>query len=519
MSENAVQNAEAEETITIDPDAGISEEEQREILAEINRISAKNRLSLSASALKTGGPAFTAKKKGGRFPILVNATAAVLLAGGFFLLSSFQGQEDVKIREGERIYNIAEQALIEEIRRETASQLAAKENEITLMTGKLAGVDSELQELQDSVETMISEKEAELRQAMSGAFDAERRRLVEQNLSEAAIAEGLRLFDAERIAMINMELADYRRRLDEERAGSEAALKSLQDEYRTSLSALQNERSRLLEASRAREAALRAQLEASTRELAAVSEQSRAALSSARGELERLSSDQEKAAVMESQLEGYYILVNDQIQRGLPDAALDTLALMREYLNTPAFQTIRAVQARKALYTASIDIMGRMIDDAKTRNAAAAPAPVTDADVEQIITDLWRKNAELEDNLEALNNEAAEAGVRVLELEQRVTEQETAAAALQTRNGSLTQTVAARESTITALQTQNGSLTQTVAERESTIATLQTQNSSLTQTVAERDTMIEDLRTQNTAQGETIQTLNNTLRTIQALTQ
>jgi hypothetical protein len=37
--------------------------------------------------------------------------------------------------------------------------------------------------------------------------------------------------------------------------------------------------------------------------------------------------------------------------------------------------------------------------------------------------------------------------------------------------------------------------------------------------VEERDAMIEDLRTQNTAQGETIQTLNTTIRTIQALTQ
>jgi chromosome segregation ATPase len=525
MGDKVLQNAgtleEAEDLITIDPDAGISEEEQREILAGINNITAKNRLSLvgAAQKTKTAGPGFTAKKKGSFFPVLVNITALLLLAGGFFLLSSFQVQEEVKIRAGERIHNIAEQALIEEIRRETASQLTAKENEITLMTGKLAGIDSELQQLQDSVEAMIHEKEAELRRAMSGAFEEERQRLVEQNLSEAAIAERMRRFDAERIAMMNVELADYRRRLDEERAGSEDALKSLQEEYRSNLSDLQNERSRLLEDSRAREAALRAQLEASTRELADVSERSRAALSSARSELDRLSGDQEKAAVIESQLGAYYAAVNDQIRTGLLDGALDTLALMREYLDTPAFQTIRPIQVRKTLYTASIDILGKLIDDAKaSRDAASAPAQV-DADVEQIITDLWRKNVELEDELAALNSEAAAAGVRVLEMERQVAGQESAAAELQRRNDALNRTVAAHEDAIAGLQGRNDALNQTVAAHEDAIAGLQGRNDALNQTVAERDTMIEDLRTQNTAQGETIQILNNTLRAIQELTQ
>jgi chromosome segregation ATPase len=514
--------------IVIDPGAGISEEEQREILTGINRITEKNRLSLTGDAggglsgkKRSGNKgSFTAKKKGSLFPVLVNAAAAILLAGGFFFFSSFQGKEEVKIRGGDKIYNIAEQALIEEIRRETASQLEAKEKEITLMTGKLTGVDSELQELQDSVETMMNEKEAELRKAMNSAFGEERRRLVEQNLSEAAIAERMRQFDAERIAMMNIELTDYRHRLDEEREESEAALKSLQEEYRSNLSSLQNERSQLLEASRAREAALRSQLEAGARELAAVSEQNQAALSSARGELERLSSDQEKAAVIESQLGGYYTMVNDQIRKGLLDEALGTLVLMREYLSTSSFQSIRSIQARRTLYAASIDILEGMINDAKANRTASASPPAVDGDVEQIITDLWKKNAELEDSIEELN-ETADA--QASELRRQVTERDTTIAALQSRNSNLTQTMSARDTTISTLQTQNNGLTQTVADRDSAIASLQTQNGNLTQTAADRESTIGELRAQNASQEETIQALTNQLTTIrqtlQTLTQ
>lgn len=556
----------AEAGIVIDPKLGISEEEQREILAEINRITAKNRLSQDRDGPDTDNTgkkrakdrgSFKAQKKDSLFPALVNIAAVVLLAGGFFFLSSFQGKEEVKIREGDRIYNIAEQALIEEIRRETSFQLEAKEKEIAVMTDKLAGVDTELQELQDSVENMMNAKEAELRREMSNAFATERQRLVEQNLSEAAIAERMRQFDAERIAGMNTELTTYRQRLGAERADSEAALKSLQDEYRSSLSSLQNERSQLLEVARAREAALRTQLEAKTRELAAVTEQARASLDDARSELERLSSDQEKAAVIESQLGGYYAMVNDQIQKGLLDEAADILEVMREYLNTPAFQAIRSIQARKGLYAASIDLLEGMIKDLEVSKAAVVPAPesAVNGDAEQIIADLWRKNAELEESLETLNKAAAEAEAeaastetdlktqtadlerrlaaavnnentlrtRNTALEQQSAERERTIAALQTQNTGLTQTVAARDSTISTLQSQNARLTQTAAARDNTISTLQSQNTSLTQTVAARDATIGELRTQTASQEETIQSLNTQLSTIrealQALSQ
>ncbi|MDR2071278.1 MAG: hypothetical protein LBP81_07700 [Treponema sp.] len=555
ITANIAGSSPAEKGIVIDPNLGISAEEQREILTEINRITVKNRLSLEGDSPETAGKAgkkragdvgtFKTQKKDSLFPALVNAIAVVILAGGAFFLSSFHGKEEVKIREGDKIYNIAERALIEEIRRETASQIEAKEGEIAVMTSKLSGVDTELQSLQDSVEAMMRDKEAELRNEMSAAFAAERQRLVEQNLSEAAIIERMRQFDAERIAGMNSQLTNYRQQLDVERADSESALKSLQEEYRSSLASLQHERSQLLESSRAREAALRTQLEAKTKELAAMTEQARSSLNDARSELERLSSDQEKAGVIESQLGGYYVLVNDQIRKGLLDEAADTLRVMREYLNTPAFQSIRSIQSRRSLYAASIDLLEGMITDltASKAAAAAAPAPAVDGDTEQIIADLWRKNAELEESLETLNMAAAASAgtetslktqnaelerrlaaaannentlrTRNTALEQQAAEQERTIAALQAQNSSLTQTAAARDSAISTLQTQNNNLTQTMAARNTTISTLQTQNNNLTQTVAARDSAISTLQTQNSSLTQTVAARDSAISTLQ----
>jgi uncharacterized protein YoxC len=112
--------------IVFDAKSGISEEEQREILAKINNIAEKNRLSLSEGGQgKSETPRFKAKKSGVRFPVIVIIIAFAALAGGLTLLSSMQWKTDTQVRTGAKVYNNVERALIEEIRRETQSEASA----------------------------------------------------------------------------------------------------------------------------------------------------------------------------------------------------------------------------------------------------------------------------------------------------------------------------------------------------------------------------------------------------------
>ncbi|GHU90025.1 hypothetical protein FACS189476_09680 [Spirochaetia bacterium] len=430
------QNSNTEDTgIVFDTTSGIPESEQRDILAGIENLTAENRLSLSEDQKKSLlRGRIQAKKRGIAFPLIVNIAALLLLAGAVFLLYFFHDKDEVQIREGRAVYNSTERALIQEIRRETARELEEKENEIALIVSKLTGVDAELQELYSNNQDLTEEQRA-----------------VELNLQQ------------------------------------------LQEEYRHSLGALQNERSQILEASRAREAQLRAQLEERTRELALVSEQSSAALSAARSELDRLSSDTERAAAIEAQIGAYYAAAAVQIRGGNYSAAAGLLGIMREFLNTPAFHSIRSIQAWKDLYLTSINTLEGMITEAEKNAAAinaleAGSAVLMDkgdlAELEQTVADLQTQNSGLEENIAGLNRTLSANTTQVSTLTRQVGESQTRISTLQNQVTTQQRTLTERESTITNLQSQNDNLTRTVTARDSTIteqaASIEALNSRLT---------------------------------------
>jgi chromosome segregation ATPase len=427
------------EGIVFDTGSGLSEEEQREILAKINRIAEKNRRSLAggteaalaAGKIKKKTP-FKAKKTGRVFPLLVNAVAAALLAGGFLLLSSFQGKTGAQIREGAKVYNSAERALIGEIRKETASRIEAKENEISQIVSQLSDVDSQLQALHSNNQELTAEQRA-----------------------------------------------------------AEEKLRAMQDEYRASLGVLQDERSRILEDSRQREASLRAQLEARSKELAAVAEQSAAALNYAQGELERLSSEQEKAAAIEAQLGGYLASADDQIHKDQLAAAGETLKTMRTFLNTPNFQGIRAIQSKKEFYTRTITAMETMIEEMRKNRAAGSGVNV---ETEKNLAELQSKNAQLEETVAALNKTIAAFSSEGAGVAQRLAELESQVAAQRTLYSALEASAAEKDRSIAALEAEKNEASQTVSARDATITQLRAENQTQQERITNLDTQLTSLR-------------------------
>jgi chromosome segregation ATPase len=195
------------EEIIFDDKSGISIEEQREILYKINKIAEKNRRSLSEGASgeedgKAETAVINAKKTGAFFPMAVNIAAIITLCAGAFLLFFLNGKTDAQVRKGTAVFNLMERALIEEIRRDTAEKISAKEREIASITSRLEEVGGQLALL------------------YSG----------NQILSLGQLAARERLLSA-------------------------------QNSYRAELAVLHEERAQILESSRSREANLRARLE------------------------------------------------------------------------------------------------------------------------------------------------------------------------------------------------------------------------------------------------------------------
>jgi septal ring factor EnvC (AmiA/AmiB activator) len=523
--------------IVFDTASGFSETEQREILENIEALTRKDLITPAPEDRNLG-----AKKRGGKFPLLVNLAGAVLLIGGVLALFFFYRRDDSELRVGNAALGLTERKLIQEIRRENEAHLRDKEQEISDILSKLSGIDGDLQDLQVSLEKQMGEQEAELRQRMNREMEEERERLLNQNLSEAAVAEQMRISDEQRIARLNTELDAYRERLDAERQNTEHNLQNLQEEYRNSLSALQSERAGLLEASRIREANLKAQLEAKTGELTQRYEQNQEDLNLVREELRRLTDEQERSVLVERQMSGFYTLVQTHIHEGAPEKARETLNLMREFLETPAFQTVRAIQSQKEGYLAAINTLSIALEGLLSGAIPpAAPDPregeelaalrqenttqaQTIADQTREIeayrsagTDLTKTMREFEGTISSLRsqNAAHERDLGVLKNEnsaqaQRISIQEQDLGALRTQNTSYAQTISAQERDLGALKNENTAQAQRIDTQERDLNALRTQTAAQTQ-------QITTLRTTNTSLFQAMESLQKALDTAKEL--
>jgi chromosome segregation ATPase len=430
-----------------------------------------------------GGPARA--KKRALFPLLVNAAALLLLAAALALFMRSRGEEPAGTRRGAGLYDSTERALIREIRLETSRKLEAKDAEIGEFLLKLAGVDEELRELLSNNRELTAEQ-----------------RLVEANL------------------------------------------RRLQEEYTGSISSLENERSQILEESRAREASLKAQLDERAQEMAAQAERSRAALSSAQWEIDRLSSDQEKGAAIEAQLSGLYIRAASAINRGNLREAAVTLTTMRDFINTPSFQGVRSLQPRRGYYLSSISTLEELIALAEKLDSAVAAAG---GGYGRTLAELEERNAALEEQVAGLNEAVAASGAegsglgrQVGELQSRISalqaqavqqgrnleEQRRAAGEQQRRNAELDQQLALLRQDLEEQRRGNEELTARNSELAARSASLDQRlteagqtGAALRQTVAEQEAEIDSLRTQNTEKDASIQALNSQLAAIRQLLQ
>jgi exonuclease VII small subunit len=174
--------------IVFDASSGISIEEQQEILAGINAMSAGNRLVPEMAVTE-------AKKKGFFFPLFVNIGALVLLVSAFFLLAYLNLNDEQEMRESSSTLGLTELMLIQQIRQDTERQIREKENQINEVLLKLQAVDAEYKNLQMSVEGMTT---AQKQRAASLLILQEeyRRTLLGLNEEKAGILEDSRQREA-----------------------------------------------------------------------------------------------------------------------------------------------------------------------------------------------------------------------------------------------------------------------------------------------------------------------------------
>ncbi|MDR3020489.1 MAG: hypothetical protein LBU66_06250 [Treponema sp.] len=418
--------------IVFDAKSGISIEEQQEILLSINKIAEKNLQSFSESsrdgAQKREMQTINAKKSGSFFPFIVNIAAIIILCGGALFLVLNNSKIDSEVKTGTAVYNIAERALIDEIRKDTSEKIAAKEQEMALITSHMEEVDAQLLQLYSSNEEL----------------------------------------NAEQLA-------------------ARQELLAIQASYWNELEGLQEERSRILEDSRSREARLRSQLEERAREYAAAQARTAGELDSAIYELERLANEQDRIAAIDAQLAGGLASVSDLVKDGYYDEAAQTIGSLRQFVNNNTYSRSRSFQAKREIYNQAIDSMDQIVDEM---------CKFVSANSEGL--DLLRKNSELEEAITEM---------------QKSLDGYTAGSSGQARRlGELEDTVSTLRKDITSLETN-------ITEKDTTIVTMTQERAALTQEKDELTKTVTDLQTITTEQEQELTKLNEQLTTIQQIIQ
>ena len=296
------------------------------------------------SRIVTEAPVTKAAKKDFSFPLLVNVGALLVLGLGSLGLSFFYKHDEQIIRESSSFLGVTERVLIQEIRRETTRLINEKEKQINDILSKLFAADEEYRLLESSVEILT---------------EAQR----------------------ERAAM----------------------LLAMQEEYRSTLFYLEEEKARILEDSRMREAVLRAQAEAKVKELSSIVEQSETSLSAAMEELKQLETEQERLARIENQMRGFYRTLDDLVAGDRMLEASRTLAAMKDFLGTPMIQAMQQFQTRRQVHLSAISAWERLI--------SAGSGAVNGESSEELKSQnaaLLQRTASLERDLAAFNSQGSE---------------------------------------------------------------------------------------------------------------
>ena len=393
--------------IVIDSSSGISVEEQREILSQINSITEKNKRQLSENA-PVKKEKIIAKKKGFIFPLAVNIAAAALLGIGAFLLISFNSKVDEQVKTGNVVFNLTERALIDEIRKDTAEQIAAKEAEISAITSRVEEIDKELLQLYSS----------------------------NINLTSEQIAARERLL-------------------------------AMQGTFREELSVLNTERSQILESSRTREARLRAQLEERTREFDAAHQRVSGELETAVNELEKLSSEQEKIAAIDAHFAGSAASINALIQKTQYAQAAQTVANLRDFLNNNLVSQSASFRVKREYYNQSLNLLELLIADAHRNSAAGSSAEQIELAAKN--TQLQETIDSMQKTIDASNTGSSSQTQRIREMEEASASLRNQVTSLRTEKTTLEQHAADKDRTITTLQTENTNLTSNNTELRTTI--------------------------------------------------
>ncbi|GAB1483791.1 hypothetical protein MASR2M78_26070 [Treponema sp.] len=325
-----------------DDRSGISGDDRREIIAHIEKILHRNRVDLSEDRY-----IFKPSRRGFVLPLLANililSSTLVLV---YFLSSAFSTREETELREGAALAS-AEGRLLQELKRDSDTQLQEKDASIIALRKQLENLDLQSSALSVSYDERLKIKETELRASIKQELESERARLSSEGLEASQVQDRLIQLQTDKEIRLQADLALFKRQLEAEKNAADAKLAKLRDDYRNQLVTLNAERNKIQADSRKKEEELRSAAEAKTRALELRTVQESEKLSEARSELARIEEERRVLKINESRITGFYNLISAAFTEHRFADALASSEALRSFLNDPAIVASDKLQSRR----------------------------------------------------------------------------------------------------------------------------------------------------------------------------
>ncbi len=345
--DNAITPGPSPQTMLFDDESGISKDDQKEIIQEIDKIASKSKIKVTPELFH-----IKALKQGFGLPILVNAVATVLLSISILgLVMLFKGEREQIISAG-NVEAVKGTSIIDEIKREAEEKLKQKNNEILKIQDNLSTVSTQLDDLKSNMEERITQREKELRAALNDELESEKERLRQAGYSGTDLDTQLKAFAAKKEAENQALLAETKK----EEEAKIAALEQSRMEYATRLEQAQNDL-------KATEEELKSKQSAVEREVALLKEQ------------------KENFDIINNQILGYYRSIKTKMENNRLDGAKTQLTALRSYLDDPNVLNQPDILARRQVELFIIDSLERLIVKEQQKDSVDTKSLIASADL------------------------------------------------------------------------------------------------------------------------------------------
>ncbi|GEM_PF-2377274 len=336
---------------------GFSEEERREIVAQIDQVATGNRLGTSEAFTK-----FEPEKKGSLFPLVVNILAVLLIAAGVFGTNYYFSQRIEELSVKSTQIESAEGKILEEVKKESEQKLKAKESEISKIREDLQQIEQERQTLQENMQAEIEAKEQELQEELRAALSSERRRLESEGVSSEEMQNRLEQFRAQQEERYSAALQEYRSKTMQQLEEKEQELQEAKATAEQILAEANREKEEILKETQEREEELRQQFETERERLTAET-------SEAKEELEQLSEIRQNEQLYRDQINGMYREIQTALEGGDRHTALTKIADMREFLQNVAINEAPSIAKRRDIDQFFLGLL----EDQSTKTGTSSP--------------------------------------------------------------------------------------------------------------------------------------------------